>query len=53
LNEILRLKEDTGHTTIAVTSNGKSDGILTGIITSRDYRISRDSLDKKVCDIMT
>lgn len=53
LNEILRLKEDTGHTTIAVTSNGKSDGTLTGLITSRDYRISRDPLDKKVCDIMT
>jgi len=53
LNDILKLRDETGHSTIAVTTNGNSDGSFIGIITSRDYRISRDPLHKKVCDIMT
>ncbi len=53
LNDILRVRDETGHSTIAVTSNGNSDGSFSGIITSRDYRLSRDPLHKKVRDIMT
>lgn len=53
LADILALKEKTGHSTVAVTDNGMSDGKLLGIVTSRDYRISRMSLDTKVCDFMT
>lgn len=53
LKDVLELKEKTGHSTIPVTENGLPYGKLLGIITSRDYRISRDSLEKKVSDFMT
>lgn len=53
LADILELKENTGHSTIPVTDNGKADGKLLGIVTGRDYRISRMPLDTKVQDFMT
>lgn len=53
LKDILQLKERTGHSTVAVTDDGTADGKIQGIVTSRDYRISRMSLDTKVADIMT
>ncbi len=53
LQDVLELKEKTGHSTMAITEDGSSDGKLLGIVTSRDYRITRDSLDKKVKEFMT
>ena len=53
LEDILRLKEESDHSTIPVTENGTATGKLLGIITSKDYRLSRDNLDKKVEEIMT
>ncbi len=53
LADILALKEKTGHATMAVTSDGSENGKLLGIVTSRDYRVSRMSTDIKVKDIMT
>lgn len=53
LANILKIREETDHSTIPVTDDGKPTGKLLGIITSKDYRITRDSLDKKVEDIMT
>ncbi len=53
LADILALKEKTGHSTVAVTENGEADGRLVGIVTGRDYRVSRMSLDTKVADFMT
>lgn len=53
LSDILELKERTGHSTVAVTSDGTANGELVGIVTSRDYRISRMALDTKVRDFMT
>ncbi len=53
LKDILDLKEKTGHSTVAVTDNGKSDGKLLGIVTGRDYRVSRMSPDVKVSEFMT
>ncbi|MGI6316968.1 MAG: IMP dehydrogenase [Christensenellales bacterium] len=53
LADVLALKERTGHSTIAVTEDGSSTGLLRGLVTSRDYRISRDSRDKKVESFMT
>ena len=41
LADILALKEKTGHSTVAVTEDGTADGKLLGIVTSRDYRVSR------------
>ena len=53
LEEVLALKEKTGHSTMAVTEDGTSNGKLVGIVTSRDYRVSRMSLDTKVEEFMT
>ena len=53
LKDVIELKQRTGHSTIAVTDDGTSTGKLLGIITTRDYRLSRDSLDKKVSEFMT
>lgn len=53
LRDILRLKEKTGHSTVAITSDGTVNGKLMGIVTSRDYRVSRMSLDTKVSEFMT
>lgn len=53
LADVLALKEETGHATVAVTDDGTSNGKLLGIVTSRDYRVTRMSLDTKVADFMT
>ena len=53
LAEVVALKERTGHSTMAVTDDGTGTGKLLGIVTSRDYRISRMSLDTKVTEFMT
>ncbi len=53
LANILALKEKTGHSTVAVTENGKADGKLLGIITGRDYRVSRMELTVTAAEIMT
>lgn len=53
LADVLALKEKTGHSTMAVTDDGTPNGKLLGIVTGRDYRISRMSLDEKVSTFMT
>ena len=53
LRELLELKERTGHSTTAVTEDGTAEGKMVGLVTSRDYRISRMSPDEKVCNFMT
>ena len=53
LSDIIALKESTGHSTVAVTEDGTSEGKLLGIVTSRDYRVSRMSPDTKVKEFMT
>lgn len=53
LADILALKEKTGHSTVAVTDDGTASGKLIGIVTSRDYRISRLPLETKVNEFMT
>ena len=53
LAEVVALKEKTGHSTIAVTEDGTPEGKLLGIVTSRDYRVSRMSPETLVKDFMT
>ncbi len=53
LADVVALKERTGHSTIAVTDDGTADGKLIGIVTSRDYRVSRMAMDTKVSEFMT
>lgn len=53
LADVLSLKDKTGHSTMAVTEDGTANGKLVGIVTSRDYRVSRMSTETKVSDFMT
>ena len=50
---LIELVKNTGHSTVPVTDDGTANGKLLGIITSRDYRISKISLDDKVSQYMT
>ncbi|MDR1961125.1 MAG: IMP dehydrogenase [Gracilibacteraceae bacterium] len=53
LADILALLEKTGHSTVAVTDDGTAAGKLVGIVTSRDYRMSRTPLDTPIREFMT
>jgi len=53
LTDVIALKERTGHSTMAVTEDGTPDGRLVGIVTSRDYRVSRMAPDTCVYTFMT
>ena len=53
LFDILSLKEKTGHSTVAVTSDGTCNGKLVGLVTSRDYRVSRMNGTEIVRSFMT
>jgi IMP dehydrogenase len=53
LRDIMDLKQRTGHSTIAVTADGTASGRLVGIVTSRDYRVSRMTGDELVESFMT
>ena len=53
LADVIDLKERNGFSTIAITDDGSCNGKLLGIVTSRDYRVSRMNLEDKVADFMT
>ncbi len=53
LSDVLALIEKTGHSTIAITDDGTSNGKLIGIVSSRDFRVSKMSVDTPVKDFMT
>lgn len=53
LRDVIELKELKGHSTIAITEDGTGAGKLLGLVTSRDYRVSRMSLDTPIKDFMT
>lgn len=53
LEDIIKLKEKTGHSTVAVTHDGTSHGEFLGLVTSRDYRVSRMDKKTKISEFMT
>ena len=53
LADVLELKNETGHSTVAITDDGSAHGKLLGIVASRDYRLSRMSMDMSVKEFMT
>ena len=53
LTDILKLKDRSGHSTVAVTDDGTPGGKVLGIVTSRDYRVSRMDPQEKVSSFMT
>lgn len=53
LADVLALKRKNGFSTVAITEDGSANGKLLGIVSSRDYRVSRMNESDKVCDFMT
>ena len=53
LADVLALKQRNGFSTVAITDDGSATGKLLGIVTSRDYRVSRMNGDEKVSTFMT
>ena len=53
LADVLALKEKNGFSTVAITDDGTSGGKLLGIVSSRDYRVSRMDVNEKVASFMT
>ena len=53
LADVLALKAANGFSTVAITEDGTATGKLLGLVTSRDYRVSRMSPTEKVADFMT
>ena len=53
LKDVLKLVEETGHSTVIITDDGTSNGLFLGIVTDKDYRISRDNMDAPIDNYMT
>ncbi len=53
LADVVELKEEHGFSTMPVTDDGTSHGKLLGIVTSRDYRVSRMDPNESVHSFMT
>ena len=53
LADVLALKAKNGFSTVAITDDGTANGKLLGIVTSRDYRVSRMEGTEKVSSFMT
>ena len=53
LADVLELKAKNGYSTMAVTDDGTAHGKLLGIVSSRDYRVSRMSTELRVSEFMT
>ena len=53
LKDVLALSKTTGHSTVIVTDDGTANGKFLGIVTNKDYRLSRDNLEAPIDDYMT
>ena len=53
LKDVIKLVEQTGHSTVTITDDGTANGKFLGIVTDKDYRISRDDLDSPIDNFMT
>ncbi len=53
LKEVIELVEQTGHSTVIITDDGTAHGKFIGLVTDKDYRISRDDLDSPIDNYMT
>ena len=53
LREVIALVNRTGHSTVMVTEDGTENGKFLGLVTDKDYRISRDNMDDPIQKYMT
>ena len=48
LREVLALIDKTGHSTVMITEDGEANGKFLGLVTDKDYRVSRANLEDKI-----
>ena len=53
LRQVLELVEQTGHSTVMITEDGTATGKFLGLVTDKDYRISRDDMEAPIDNFMT
>ena len=53
LKDVLALVKKTGHSTVIITEDGTANGKFLGIVTDKDYRITRDNQDEPIDNFMT
>ena len=53
LKEVVELVKETGHSTVMITDDGTEHGKFLGLVTDKDYRLSRDNLDETIDKYMT
>ena len=53
LKEVIELVQRTGHSTVMITEDGSENGKFLGLVTDKDYRISRDDMNAPIDNFMT
>ena len=53
LEEVLELTKETGHSTVIITDDGTKNGKFLGLVTDKDYRLSRDNMKAPISEFMT
>lgn len=53
LSDLIALKKKLGHNTVAITDDGTPDGVLLGVVSSRDWRPSRMDESTPISTFMT
>lgn len=53
LREVIDLVQQTGHSTVIITDDGTATGKFVGLVTDKDYRISRDNFEEPIDKFMT
>lgn len=53
IKEVIELINKTGHSTVTITEDGTSNGKLIGLVTDKDYRISRVNMEDPIDMYMT
>lgn len=53
LKDVIALVQETGHSTVMITDDGTAHGKFLGLVTDKDYRISRADLNEPIDNFMT
>ena len=53
LRDVIKLVQETGHSTVMITEDGTANGKFLGLVTDKDYRLSRDDMDAPISEYMT
>ena len=53
LKDVIELVKETGHSTVMITEDGTANGKFLGLVTDKDYRISREDMDTPIDNFMT